>query len=666
MIFQDIRKRNRKNTIGNVYALLITVVLFIAAAYFFITFQNKFPVLSSIVLAAAILLPVVFIIRKNFKLTSSNNLLAAQQHYLLSAVNNTSDGIIITDLSSNIHYMNAAAEKLTGSAFKDVYNQPLANVYHIENEKTALPLENVVTRVLKTGIPIINENNTVLKNNNQQKIIITNSCNPLFTGDDLCGAVLVFNECMTAAGTNAEKGKQETNRLIQQLPQAVYTCDERGFIQLYNKAAVALWGREPECNKEKWCGAAGLFYSSGKPIEHENSPMALAIKQQRAFDAAEIIIQQPNGNYRQVIMHPAPLFNANGKLTGAVNMMVDVTEKKCSEELARHNEDKYYTLVEQASEAIFITDTMGNLLETNAQATVLTGYSKQELKAMNIARLFPKNDFENNFQLFEKIISGNERMTKELTAVNKDKRQFPVHISAKKLPDGRLMAIAKDLTYIKEEENRISKAVVDAQEAERQYLGMELHDNINQLLTGTLLMLGAAGHAQMNKEEILKLIGSCKNHLTAAVEEIRNLSHRLSPAAFTTSLQQECVLLIKQMSVSAGFTVTHNLNIINEKILPSETKICLYRILQEQLSNICKHSRAKKIHISLLQGGNTVNLKISDDGIGFTVNAQNKGIGINNIKKRVGYFSGKFNLVTSPGNGCTVEVELPYTPVLIS
>lgn len=227
----------------------------------------------------------------------------------------------------------------------------------------------------------------------------------------------------------------------------------------------------------------------------------------------------------------------------------------------------------------------------------------------------------------------------------------------------RVIGAMQDVTYIKEEEQRISKAVVDAQESERQYLGMELHDNINQLLTGTLLMLGAASYASMKKEDIVKIVCDSKKHLTTAVEEIRNLSHRLAPAAFTTSLQQECRLLIDEMNRNGGFESVCQFTGINEKELPSEVKICLYRILQEQLSNICKHSKAKQVQISLLQNSDNVILTVTDDGVGFNPQTKSGGIGLGNIKKRTGYFSGSFTLTAAPGKGCSIKVVLPFGQV---
>lgn len=1046
MIFHFIRE---KKPAGNFIAIVIyTLLSVITVATVAICLQAPFslssPLFFFIIFSIASLVLGFMVYKENALLKKRNQLLQAQQQYLQNAANNVNEGIIVTDDTACIYYMNPAAEKITASTLQNAKSKPLQQVYKIFNQSTGEPVENAAIRVLKSGVAIVDENNTVLTNSRKQKIVIKNTCNPLHNSNgDVCGTVLIFKECIPISNTQVQE--KYNQNIIQHLPQAVYTCSENGNIQSYNDACVALWGREPQPGKEKWCCSKKLFYADGTPVPHENSPMALAIKHKRTYEAAEIILQQDNGQQRNIIMHAAPLFDNAGKLTGAVNMMMDVTEKKYKERAARYNEYKYYTLLDHASEAIFITDSEGNLLETNMQASVITGYKKHELRDMNIAKLFPKNDFENNFQVFKKVLDGEEKITKELVAIHKNKHPLWVAISAKKLPDGRIMAIVNDITelkqtaksleeseqlntsiltsvtahigvinehgivvtcnkawnehknqfgktvlercekgenfviatqldaacgdktaacileglnevrlkkieqfeheyicplanevrwfavrlnpfadnaakvvithvditetkkaenetgnyrfalnqscimdvadsngviidandnfytatgftkeevigqthnildsgyhdesfyknlwntiaagkvwageiknrrkngetfwvnttivpclnvngkpvqyismrldisqrkaaeekmreameryaflseatsdtiwdwniengtmlyneaitpmlgylkpevsninewwkqnihkddieavtkeinlafeaqktslkleyrfrcengsykyifdrafvvydntgkavrmigamqdvtYQKQEEQRISKAVMDAQEAERQYLGMELHDNINQLLTGTLLMLSAAAHEQMSKSDVHKLAGKCKDHLTNAVNEIRNLSHRLSPAAFTTSLQHEFILLMNQMSSSAGISVAHNINITNENLMPAEIKICLYRILQEQLSNICKHSKASNVQVSLIQYSNSVFLKIKDNGVGFNDIEMTNGIGLANIKKRVGYFSGKLNIIASSGNGCIIEAELPYT-----
>jgi PAS domain S-box-containing protein len=125
----------------------------------------------------------------------------------------------------------------------------------------------------------------------------------------------------------AESEKQYV-QLIHDLPAALYTCNADGRIMLYNKAAVALWGREPEIGEELWCGSLKMYDKDNIEIPREDSPIARTIRAGVKIEGEEIIIERPDGSKRYVMTHPSPNFNSAGKLTGASNMMIDITESK--------------------------------------------------------------------------------------------------------------------------------------------------------------------------------------------------------------------------------------------------------------------------------------------------------------------------------------------------
>lgn len=127
-------------------------------------------------------------------------------------------------------------------------------------------------------------------------------------------------------------------QLIEGLPAAVYTCDADGYITLFNEAAVKLWGRRPEVGKDLWCGSWKIFYTDGTPMPLDVCPMAIAIKEGRTVRDQEIVVAKPDGAMRHVLPYPSPILDANGKITGAVNMLVDITDRTVAEEVLRENE----------------------------------------------------------------------------------------------------------------------------------------------------------------------------------------------------------------------------------------------------------------------------------------------------------------------------------------
>ncbi len=107
--------------------------------------------------------------------------------------------------------------------------------------------------------------------------------------------------------------------------------DERGRITLYNQAAVTLWGRDPEVGKDLWCGSWKIYRPDGTPLPLDECPMAVTLREGRAIRGEEIVIERPDGTRRHVLPHPEPMRNAEGVVVGAINMLIDITDRKQAE-----------------------------------------------------------------------------------------------------------------------------------------------------------------------------------------------------------------------------------------------------------------------------------------------------------------------------------------------
>jgi two-component system sensor histidine kinase UhpB len=206
-----------------------------------------------------------------------------------------------------------------------------------------------------------------------------------------------------------------------------------------------------------------------------------------------------------------------------------------------------------------------------------------------------------------------------------------------------------------EQQKLINQIMIKAQENERNELGRELHDNINQILAAVKLQLE---YGLENYEEEKATIERCKANIEEVISEIRNLSHRLVLPRFAeTTLQTELQKTID--NICQQQPVQLELKGLNEKIIPVNIKETIYRIAQEQLTNIIKHARATKAVITLYNDATAVYLHIEDDGMGFNLSQSRKGVGINNILNRVESYSGTARLASEPGQGCRLEVTIP-------
>jgi PAS domain S-box-containing protein len=121
-------------------------------------------------------------------------------------------------------------------------------------------------------------------------------------------------------------------QMLSGLPAAVYTTDADGRLTYYNEAAVELWGQKPQLGSSDWCGSWKLYWPDGTPLPHDESPMATAIREDRPVRGMEAACERPDGTRVPFIPYPTPLHDESGRLVGAVNMLVDITERKRAEE----------------------------------------------------------------------------------------------------------------------------------------------------------------------------------------------------------------------------------------------------------------------------------------------------------------------------------------------
>lgn len=123
------------------------------------------------------------------------------------------------------------------------------------------------------------------------------------------------------------------DQVLEALPVAVYTTDRDGRITFYNRAAADLWGCEPELGKCQWCGSWRLYWPDGRPMRHDECPMAVALKEARPVRGGEAMAERPDGSRISFLAFPTPLFDKTGNLTGAINTLVNISDRRRAEEM---------------------------------------------------------------------------------------------------------------------------------------------------------------------------------------------------------------------------------------------------------------------------------------------------------------------------------------------
>lgn len=123
-------------------------------------------------------------------------------------------------------------------------------------------------------------------------------------------------------------------QFLEALGVAVYTTDAEGRITFFNEAAAEFWGRRPEIGEE-WCGSWKLYWPDGRPMPHDQCPMAIALKEGRSVRGYEGVAERPDGTRVSFVPYPTVVFDADGSLIGAINVLIDVTERRRAEDALR-------------------------------------------------------------------------------------------------------------------------------------------------------------------------------------------------------------------------------------------------------------------------------------------------------------------------------------------
>jgi PAS domain S-box-containing protein len=220
--------------------------------------------------------------------------------------------------------------------------------------------------------------------------------------------------------SSARNSTVDFKDLVNDLPAAVYSCDKEGLINYYNKAAVKLWGREPNIGKDRWCGSVKIFHKDGSPIDLDSCPMAITLKEGRAILGEEIIIERPDGSRSFVLANPQPLFDSNGVLTGSANMLMDITEKVKARKKLEESEIRYRLIADLMPEKVTNADADGNPLYYNQQWIEYTGLSKEELLENGWGNLVHPDDLTEMGTRWMNAVKTGNPMEMEFRCKNKN------------------------------------------------------------------------------------------------------------------------------------------------------------------------------------------------------------------------------------------------------
>ncbi|HRP57101.1 PAS domain S-box protein [Agriterribacter sp.] len=359
-----------------------------------------------------------------------------------------------------IEIINEMALRIVGRPKEQLIHKPLFEAMPgVRNQG----FEVIFSSVFKTGRRMVIEEIEVelLRNGNPDTIFVKLVIEALRREDGSISGIMVAAYDITehvTARKKIEASELRYRRLIQSISVALYTCDKEGRIVLYNQAAVELWGREPKVGTELWCGSWKMFQTNGELLPLDKCPMAIALKLGRV-EPFEIIIERPDGNRRHVLPYPQPVLNDEAEITGAINLLLDITENTKIHEALRLSEERFGNIINQLGAGIAQTDITGKFIAVNDQYCRLVGRSEASLPEMRIEDVTHPDDRQQNMLLLKRCVEEEKSFSMEKRYLKPDGTVVWVNniVSLIKGTDNVkfLTAVSIDITEAKKMETRL-------------------------------------------------------------------------------------------------------------------------------------------------------------------------------------------------------------------
>lgn len=286
------------------------------------------------------------------------------------------------------------------------------------------------------------------------------------------------------------------NDLLDALGVAVYTTDAAGVITYFNEAAADLWGRRPEIGKDLWCGSWKIYHLDGITImPHGECPMAICLKEDRAVRGSEAIAERPDGSRVCFRPFPTPLHDESGKLVGAINVLVDVTDGKQAEMAAL----RLAAIVESSDDAIIGKNLDGIIQSWNIGAERIFGYSADETIGRSIRMIIPSDRQYEEDEVLRRIRKGEYVEHFQTVRHRKDGTEIDISLSVSPIrsPSGEIIGaskIARDISELK----RAEASLVKLMAVKDEFLGLVSHE----LRTPITTILGNAVLLQRRMDKL--------------------------------------------------------------------------------------------------------------------------------------------------------------------
>jgi PAS domain S-box-containing protein len=374
----------------------------------------------------------------------------------------------------------------------------------------------------------------------------------------------------------------------------------------------------------------------------------------------------------------------DGSVEFIIGTGVDHTERERARLKAQDSESMVSALAGASAQAILTLDPGGRIVMANPAASQMFGYPLAELVGLSLENLLPERcraPFAAHLtEWFSRPQSGPMGVDLELSGLRKGGTEFPVEVSMSPVhvKDGMLAAafvsdvserqrMERTLQEYQEQLQRLAAGLLTAQENANRKLARDLHDVFSQEMAAVAMEISSLKQAATEAAPrpgaaLRERLDDVARRIGRLADELHLTSRELHPAileelGLEPALRNECELFRQRAAIPISLTAENV-----PRSLPPDAALCLYRVAQESLRNIAKHSpQARSVQVSLAGSRRGVTLRITDEGNGFDLKSalRKGGLGLISMEERVRLVKGRLTIQSRPGDGTTVKVFIP-------
>ncbi len=565
--------------------------------------------------------------------------------------NQASDAIFINDDKGRLLDMNEMACKLSGYSKKQLVEMNISDLFSNE-ELAAQPIR---LKELLDGQRTEAERNLRRANGNSIPIEVTAQ---MFKDGRVMAIIRNISERKNTEEA-LKRSEEKYRSLVEQQADAITIFNSRGKILDVNSSATLML----QYTREEMQNMTLMNILSEDDVN--NNPVSFTTLEKGIATITQRKMRRKDGNLVETELNAKHL--GDGLFIASAR---DLSERINVQHQLEKEKELSDSIINSLPGAFYLFKKDGRYLRWNKQLELITGYSAEEISRLSPLDFFSNEEVHLVVKAIEKTFE-NGSWDLEANLLTKDGRKIPYYFTGAVINYADtecLLGMGIDVSTIKSLEKELSQqkiasqkklmqAMIDAEEKEKAKLGLELHDNISQILSVVRMYL-----ALLDSKDVPEGVSLVKTTqlLDAAINEIRSLSHSLAIIyKFEVGLTEALQEMINMIRLTRGFSIDLSIHAALNERTSSDQKLAIYRIVQEQMNNIIKYAHASEVTVYVDVTTDEIYLKIGDNGKGFNPLKVEKGLGLNNIINRAEALEGKVTIESSPGNGCQVTVHLP-------